>query len=437
MLSNEQTQILEQAIFLLIKLRNDQSIEHWERERGREFKKVFKGEHEREFQKQLNGIYDGVRESNLKKSLLQEVKQMLIELHIKGSVRERANGLIEFRNADFGSVYGRTVEELGAKLLEKIKQLKANKSKNGITLSEFFCESYLPFKKESLAQNSIEGIKTDFNFLIESGFDKPLNRYTAENIEKFLLSIPKTRKRQKVRGLLNNIFTYAKQLGKIKVNPCDNVPKVKHTKKVGRALSFKTQEMFFENIFICEKLTLAQKLFLAYLYLTGSRRAEALNVRASDFDLIENTLHIPGTKTGGSDRIIPLTPILKKLYFCMSAVRNVNEGTFFDLKQSQVDRIMHYGAEGHHLHELRHTFGTIAVCVQKLDPKTVSLYMGHSEITMTLNTYTHPEQLDKGLFYDGSKAENEKIELMRAEYAAILSKISEFIKANTQNIPKN
>ena len=56
----------------------------------------------------------------------------------------------------------------------------------------------------------------------------------------------------------------------------------------------------------------------------------------------------------------------------------------------------------YHLHELRHTFGTIAICVQKLDPKTVSLYMGHSTIGMTLSTYTHPEQLDKSLFYDGS-----------------------------------
>ena len=37
MLNQEQTQILEQAIFLLFRLRNEQSIENWENERARRF----------------------------------------------------------------------------------------------------------------------------------------------------------------------------------------------------------------------------------------------------------------------------------------------------------------------------------------------------------------------------------------------------------------
>ena len=37
MLNQEQTQILEQAIFLLFRLRNDQSVENWEEKNVREF----------------------------------------------------------------------------------------------------------------------------------------------------------------------------------------------------------------------------------------------------------------------------------------------------------------------------------------------------------------------------------------------------------------
>ncbi len=37
MLNQEQTQILEQAIILLFRLRNEQSIDNWERERARQF----------------------------------------------------------------------------------------------------------------------------------------------------------------------------------------------------------------------------------------------------------------------------------------------------------------------------------------------------------------------------------------------------------------
>ncbi len=82
---------------------------------------------------------------------------------------------------------------------------------------------------------------------------------------------------------------------------------------------------------------------------------------------------------------------------------------------------------GYHLHELRHTFGTIAVCVQKLDPKTVSLYLGHSTVGMTLTTYTHPEQLDKALFYDGKLSEEEKLAQLKAEYQAILTLIDGYL----------
>ena len=138
MLNHEQTQILEQAIVLLFRLRDDQSVENWEVQREREFAKTYKP-------------YGEVQESILKKSLIQEVKDLLIQLNIEGSVRERKNGLLEFRNIDFGSVYGRSVKEFETKLLEKIKALcNANKRKSAVTFSEFFYENYLPYKKETL-----------------------------------------------------------------------------------------------------------------------------------------------------------------------------------------------------------------------------------------------------------------------------------------------
>lgn len=416
MLNIEQTQNLEQAIFLLLKLRNEQSIENWEVNREREFSK----------------LNFGVREKHFKKSLIEEIKEMLIQLKIEGSVRERKNGLLEFRNAAFGSVYGRTKEEFEQKFAEKLKKLKnEGKHKNSVMFSEFFNEIYLPHKREEIAESSIDDILVNYNFIINSHFDKPLNKYNSENIEKFLLAIPKTHKRKKVRGIFNNVFTYAKKLGKIKNNPCDGVSQVKHVKKKGRAISFCLQKIFFEKIFASVKISLSQKLYLVYVYLTGSRRAEALDVSANDFDLQNNVLHIPGTKTAGSDREIPLTPLVKKLFECMQAL-NLNAETFFGLKLSQVDRIMNIGITGYHLHELRHTYGTIAICVQKLDIKTVSLYMGHTDISMTLSTYTHPEQLNRALFYDGSKSEDEKLSILQQDYREILEIISDFL----DSIPK-
>ncbi len=50
---------------------------------------------------------------------------------------------------------------------------------------------------------------------------------------------------------------------------------------------------------------------------------------------------------------------------------------------------------------------------------------------MTLTRYTHPEQLDKGIFYNGSLSEEEKLTLMRQNYQAVLEKIKDFIGTYT------
>lgn len=42
------------------------------------------------------------------------------------------------------------------------------------------------------------------------------------------------------------------------------------------------------------------------------------------------------------------------------------------------------------LHELRHTFATIAIETGALNPLVASLVLGHSNVRMTLDTYTHP-----------------------------------------------
>ncbi len=211
MTNSEQTQVLEQAIFLLQALRNEIAIENWEVQRGQNFSKQIKR-------------YEVI--SVPKKSTLEEIKELLISLKIKASVRQRANGLYELRNSVFGSVYGRTVEEIGDKLTKLVKG-SAEKKKAPL-LSEYYNDTYLPFKKTELAASSIADIETAFAFIFKSGFDKPLNRYTAEMIEKFLTEIPQTRKRKKVRGVLNNLFTHAKRLKIIKNNPCSDVAQVKH-----------------------------------------------------------------------------------------------------------------------------------------------------------------------------------------------------------------
>lgn len=365
-------------------------------------------------------------------STLEEIKAMIVELKIKGSVRERPDGRFEYRSALLGSIYGFTKEEIEQKITKKLKEVSKSKGrplskkKKVPLLSEFFISQYLPYKKQTLAERSISDIQVDYNFIVGKGkFDKSLDKYTTANIEMFLYTIPQTRKRQKVRGLINNILTYAKRMGIIKANPCDDVERVKHEQKIGEALSFQEQQQFFENLFADSTIELNHKLYFVFVYLTGTRRSEALSVTAKDVDFENNTLHIRGTKTKGSNRTIPLFPLVKTL---LQGIQPDKDGFYFPIKADRVDGIMRrVKGNEHHPHELRHTFGTIKMCVEKLDPKTVSLYLGHTTTNMTLTRYTHPEQLDKGLFYNGSLSEEDKLVRLREQYQAVLDKISDFI----------
>ena len=63
--------------------------------------------------------------------------------------------------------------------------------------------------------------------------------------------------------------------------------------------------------------------------------------------------------------------------------------------------------------------------------------MGHSSPITTLNIYTHPEQLDEELFFDGSLSDSKKLEKLQADYNNILQIISDYLDYRTQNLPKN
>lgn len=374
--------------------------------------------------------------SNIKtvEEIIQEVKEMIIELQIKGSVREHRNGLLKFTSTVFGCVYGRTKEDFEKQLKEKLKQFKdkpqkyrKEKKSQAPLLSVFYRDEYLPYKiSDGIAQNTIDGYENNIRFIIKQKFDKPLNLYKSKDIEKFLYSFPQTRKRQIMQGFLNNVFNRAITAAYIKSNPCNTVEKMKHKQEQGTAFSFVDLKSFLQILFESACLSYADKCYFLFVFLTGTRREEARIITVDDVDFENKILHIAGTKTEGSDRDIPLSPIVETLLRSMK----IKKGRYFKLKESQADtrfRKVWEKKKGHKLHDLRHAFGTIQICVEKIDVKTVSLWMGHSTVDTTLNRYTHPEQWDKATFLNGGLSDEEKLAIYRAKYDEILTIIGEFL----------
>ena len=116
----------------------------------------------------------------------------------------------------------------------------------------------------------------------------------------------------------------------------------------------------------------------------------------------------------------------------------VQNGRYFKITDNQTDeyfRKVWAKEKGHKLHDLRHTFGTVQVCVNKVDIKTVSLWMGHSTINTTLRIYTHPEQLDKGTFLNCALSDEGKLAIYRHKYDEITTDIVQYIDGCTKNLP--
>ena len=147
---------------------------------------------------------------------------------------------------------------------------------------------------------------------------------------------------------------------------------------------------------------------------TGLRLGELCALQWTDFDLENLTLSIKRTvqrvavpgymtktvlmitnpKSESSERIIPLTAQIVKLLIQLKE----NTPYVFGGEKPLDPRTMQYRfkkilkeaeIEEKHFHLLRHTFATN--CVEnRMDVKTLSEILGHSDVKITLNRYVHP-----------------------------------------------
>ena len=258
---------------------------------------------------------------------LEELNEMLVTLNIKLKAKHRKDGLFEITPTLGGkkvSIYGHSAEELAAKYKKKIREAKKEtlhksktpktpqqKKSNCITLFAWFDEWLTVYKKPFVSKstflNLFHCIKKHIRPYLK---DRPMDEYTMTELTTALNRIASTRMRKYARGVLQAAFAMAVSAEKITRSPAANLLPVKHIPKRGKAFALKELEalIFAEN-------GLKREYWLYYLFclFSGTRREEALSITRSDLDFENKTIHIPGTKTEGSDRLIPMFPILEKI----------------------------------------------------------------------------------------------------------------------------
>ena len=147
---------------------------------------------------------------------------------------------------------------------------------------------------------------------------------------------------------------------------------------------------------------------------TGMRLGEICALRWNDISSKAGTVSIsktvqrirlPGGKTAlvfdspkssSSNRIIPIPRFLRQLVLPLCKDENcfVLTGTAKNIDPRTMQNhfkavLKKCGVRPINFHAMRHTFATDCVAAG-IDPKTLSTILGHSDVSMTLNTYVHP-----------------------------------------------
>ena len=135
----------------------------------------------------------------------------------------------------------------------------------------------------------------------------------------------------------------------------------------------------------------------------GLRRGEVLGLRGSDYDPDTGALHIQRTKnyvkntvfetpckTKNGRRLILLDPEHAQLFrmlepdeYLIKYSQNILNTEFAKLAAS-------IGYPGFRFHDLRHTYATLMM-KNGVSPKIVSNILGHCDVSVTLDIYSHPD----------------------------------------------
>lgn len=190
----------------------------------------------------------------------------------------------------------------------------------------------------------------------------------------------------------------------INCNPVRNVGNFKskkgNRKKEMNIMGEKQFSDFIEN-----ESNELYKIAFTTLFYTGMRRGELLALEWNDINFSENTIIISKTlnpklidesdnspKTDKSNRTIQMAFIVHDCLKRLKEIRNeLDPFSFIKLttfKRRCDNNCKQIGIENFRIHDFRHSFASM--CIDKEIPiHIISDYMGHENISTTLDTYSH------------------------------------------------
>lgn len=326
---------------------------------------------------------------------------------------------------------------LGESLSDVERQIEEYKSKPIVTeFSSVFLDWLIIIKKPELRASSFNRYEAIYRLYISSApfTRKRLEEITEFDIQKLINSCDSKSKAGFVRDLLKSFFLYCIKTKRINYNPMIAVtmPKFNYSPPNKKSLSEQDVKKLMAHF-----ETDSSAFIYVFVMMTGIRNGELCALKVKDVDLNAkmikiykslNRVTIDGhsktleskTKTQSSIRNIPvsneLIPFIKehmlteKKKHLKRGIKYSDEcylftsGTCSPLRGDRLstrwrDLQESIGIESVSIHGLRHTFGSM-LAKKNIPIKVVSELMGHSDISITANIYTHTDEEQKEIAID-------------------------------------
>ena len=313
-------------------------------------------------------------------------------------------------------VYGNTLDEVYSRKAEKLRNLEEGRI---ILSGSMLLKDWVPICLETYKPDQTEDVKKEWERRIDKYVLSELGNYRLKDITPIMcqriISAQSGMSKSHISKLsqeMHFIFQKALKNKYIFENPADDMILPKGTENNRRSITEEERQAFLRALQNFEN-------FQAYelMLYCGCRPSEALECRSDDIMIVDGKplLHIRGTKTRLSDRIVPLPGNLYDKFKDRKGLLAPNtHGSKYTKKgyarlSQRLKREMNIAmgceiyrnalvpplplAEDFVPYCFRHTYCTD---LQKagVDVRVAQKLMGHSSIEITANIYTHVDMSD-------------------------------------------